>query len=362
MKTVLEKENPNLQTVRQYMLNNYLLCPRLFKLCQEFDTKQTEAMLKGKIFEGLLLGFKSEEEKNELFNTKIGKPKTCIPGYIAITDKLKQLFVNGEHHERIFIQINDEYQLSFEPDYVGEILIQHTGEIELAIVDLKLTGDINKIWDYKSKKEDYFQACSYTWAVYQKIGEILPFYYFVVEDNDFETPVYRLIEMIITPADLDWFEGLIETAINDIFLEPNANHCLGSGKFDPRCRLIQYCDFGRNKIGGTERIRFTDLPCEFEPVPVQKEEFKVSNVKPKVFQELPETGELEETSFEEVEKGIFKTITVCQDDLREGGYRCRNCRTVAIKGGDEVCSNCDVNLIWITEPEKKQSIEDMFFN
>ena len=359
---VTSKENPNLKTVRQYMLNNYLLCPRLFKLCQEFDTKQTEAMLKGKIFEGLLFGFKSAEEEKELCLTKSGKPKSCVPGYQVITEKLKHIFVKGEHHNRIFIQINDEYQMSFEPDYAGEVLIEHLGELLRAIVDLKLTADIYKIWDWKSKKEDYFQACSYTWAVWKKTGEILPFYYFVVEDNDYETPIYRLIEVIITPADLEWFESLMYTAINDIFLEPNVNHCLGAGKFDPRCRLLQHCDFGRNKVGGTERILFADLPCDFEPAPRNIEEFKVSNEKPKTFKDLPETEDIEETDFNQIKQGIFSSITVCQDDLREGGYRCRNCRTVAIKGGDEVCSNCDVNLIWITEPEKKQSIEDMFFN
>ena len=338
-----------MKTIRQYMLNNYLLCPRLFKLCQEFETKQTEAMLKGKIFEGLLFGFKSEDEKKELCLTKLGKPKTCVANYQTISDKLQGIFRGGKNHERIFIKYNDEYEISFEPDYVGDLLIVHSGEVIRAIVDLKLTGDINKIWDYKSKKEDYFQAVSYTWAIWKKTGEILPFYYFVVEDNDFDTPVYRLIEMIVTPEDLKWFEQLCDTALNDIFLEYNCNHCLGTGKFDPRCRLIDKCEYGRNLIGGVERIVFSDLPCDFAPEPVDSTEFdNVSNEKPKTFSDMELSDDLEETSFEEIENGSFKQITVCQDDLREDGWRCRNCRTVAIKSNTEKqCPNCDVKLIWI---------------
>ena len=355
-----------MKTIRQYMLNNYLLCPRLFKLCQEFETKQTEAMLKGKIFEGLLLGFKDEKEEKELCYTKDKKLKdkkkkdgTIIPGeikkgvlkepvkhYIELAEKLKHLFINGEHHKRLFIPYNEEYQLSFEPDYVGDFLIEHTGEIVHARIDIKLTGDINKIWDYKANKEDYFQAVSYTWAGWKITGEILPFYYMVIEDNDFETPVYRLIEMVITPSDLQWFENLCDTALNDIFLEPNCNHCLGTGKFDPRCRLISRCDHGRNLIGGVERIVFSDLPCEFDSVDEPFE--NVKNEKPKTFTDMELSDDLEETDFEVIENGSFKQITVCDDDKRPDGWRCRNCRTIAIKStSDKECSNCRCKIIWI---------------
>jgi len=345
---LLKEEEKNLKTIRQYMINNYLLCPRLFKLCQEFEAKQTEAMLKGRIFESILFGFKSVEDEKEMCLTKTGKPRSCVSNYKRIAEKLKHIFINGENHNRIFIKINGEYQLSFEPDYVGKFIIQHTGEEVEAIVDLKLTADINKIWDYKSKKDDFFQAVSYTWAVWIKTGVFYPFYYFVVEDNEFETPVYRLIEVVITHNDLEWFIKLAKTAVNDIFLEPNANHCLGSSKFDPRCRSIEKCDFGRNKIGGFERFIFSDLSSDFEPDLSGSFE-DVTNVKSKTYMDLPATEELEETRFDDIEKGLFKQITMLRSEKRENGYRCRNCRTVAIQDDDQECPNCKAKIMWLED-------------
>jgi len=337
-----------MKTYRQSALQNYLGCNRSFKH-RDFQTPPSQAMINGLIFEGFVFGFKTEEEKAELTLTKAGKPKAGIAKYERLAEFVKPYFGIGVHHQRMIHRVSDEYSLSFEPDYYG-CFAPEQKDFKEAVVDLKLTANISKIWDWKQSKQDFFQACSYTWAVLQETGNRLPFYYLVVEDNDYEIPVCRIIEVKVSDNDLKWFLSVAERAHKDIFLEPNAEACLGNGRFDPRCRCLEKCDFGRDKVGGFEVITFDDLKCDMEiPIIEDQDWSELGKKKKKVFNEefLAKEVELKETVIEYLD---FKELTYYRSEIsnsQNGAVLCRNCRKGSIAADDKECVVCNTKINWL---------------
>ena len=328
---------------RQSAYACYLNCNRSFKICQEMETPPSKAMIDGLIFEGLLLGWKSEEDK-ELCHTKAGKLNAPAVRLQVLAEKVKRYFGTGVHHQRIEVGTT-----TGEPDFIGQF--KPEDQFIEAIVDIKLTKDINKIWDWKNRKEEYLQAVSYTWLHLKKTGEVLPFYYFVVEDNDYAEPIIRIIHMTVTEDDFKWFEHLVFTADNDIFLEPNSEKCLGKSSFDPRCRYLEKCEHGRSLVGGKRLIHFGQLNSDFNVDESKNEDWSViKNEKKKVYNEnFDIAGDLVETDIGGLETKEPAPVTVCNDDLRDTGYICRNCRTAQIQKNDTNCDNCKAKIIWMGE-------------
>lgn len=326
---------------RQSAYASYLECNRSFKISQEVEIKPSQAMINGIIFESFLLGFKNEEDK-ELCYTKAGKINSSSVRLETLANKLKKYFGDGACHERI------SYNASGEPDFVG-MFAPDLKDFKECIVDIKLTKDINKIWEWKNNKSELLQSVSYPYLVFTKLGKQLPFYYFVVEDNDYDVPIVRIIEVKTTPEDWKWFRKLVETADNDIFLEPNAEKCLGKSTFEPRCRYLEYCEFGRNLVGGARTLNFNTLQSSFTIEEEKKEDWKeIKNVKKKEYNpDFDIAGDLVETDIDNIEQDKNTYITVTENDFRDKGFYCRNCRTVQIQEKDKICSNCKSKIIWV---------------
>jgi len=305
-------------------------------------------MNNGKIFEACLFGYEDREDIKDLCFTKAGKNNADMVRLKPLALKCRKYVPSEVHHQRLNLDCGD-FILSGEPDYQGVLINPNNGEIyEDCNVDIKLTGDICKIWDWKQTKSDFFQSVSYTYLDYKLTGKKRRFFYLIVQDCDFEIPLIRIIEVTIKDSDLLWFEKLIMTASTDLFCDPNKAECLGKSRYEPPCRWLENCEYGRDVIGGTHQIMFESLSSDFEPDLSGSFE-DVTNVKSKTFMDLPVTEELEETRFDDIEKGLFKQITMLRSEKRENGYRCRNCRTVAIQDDDKECPNCKAKIMWLEE-------------
>lgn len=259
----------NKPTYSQSRIVKYLKCPKSFELSLQhqpvFGTSTQRVMKEGNLFEGYVFGFKEEEgEKSEKELIGRKKPATIEP-LKKQAAHVSPLFLDGESYHFISVE-TDNYIARGELDFMGEIDTEYlqrlTGRSLTPgeyIVDLKRTGDIGRIWDWKDSKEEYLQSAYYTYLVWKKLGIRLPFLYIVVEDK-YETPIVRCIEVQITDDDLLWVEQLINTVHNDFIkaAEPNHSNCLG-GKMQARCSYLQFCEHGRRLAGGSQVIDFSAL-------------------------------------------------------------------------------------------------------
>lgn len=329
-------------TIRQSCYQAGLTCRRAFKLSQTHESAPSKAMIDGLVFEGFVFGFK-DDAKQYAYN-KDGSIKAGVKGIQAIAESIKKLFGDGHVHTRLYCE-----QVNGEPDFIGEFKPVD----KMAIVDLKFTKDIAKIWNWKQTKADYFQAVSYTYLQLQETGEMFPFYYLVVANGNEERPIYRIIEMTVTVKDIEWFLGVVNTLNNDKLLIPDTSKCLGTGKFDPACRYLPDCEHGREMMGGFETISFSDLQCDFEIDQVVNEQHKFDSVKQKKQKTFnpdafEDQGELKESDLSSLEMAPVKMFTAAADQIRDGLLLCRGCETrQAVLEGDKKCPNCNTPIMWV---------------
>ena len=327
-------------TIRQSAFQAGLKCPVAFKLCQEMETKASKAMDDGNIFEGFVFGFK-EEHENLVYN-KNGSLKASAIRLKTLADKVKDLFSDGQHHERIYVELKD-FILSNEPDFIGSLAGYGRG-----IYDLKLCKDIHKIWDFKETKEEFFQSVSYSWSHYKLTGERLPFRYVIIEDNDYEKPVVKVLEVEITDDDFKWFENYISEMFYAEVLIPDCSKCFGTGKFDPRCRYFSECNVGRGLLENHTTLKFSDLKCDIDIKESERDLFaKVDNRKAKQFnpEGLKDVDLLEESDLDHMIKTI--SLTYYKDEYKGTTLKCRGCFKNTIEGNTEQCPECHTKIKWI---------------
>ena len=127
------------------------------------------------------------------------------------------------------------------------------------IVDLKYTGSIDYIWQDFKYKEDTLQLLIYSYMHFKNTGEMLDAAYLIVEST-YDEPVYQIREIIITQESYDWLEKfLVRVAVEPVKpTRQNKNNCLG-GKKGSRCRWLEYCDAGRDILGGLQTVDFNTL-------------------------------------------------------------------------------------------------------
>ena len=326
-------------TIRQSAFQAGLKCPVAFKLSQEMETKASKAMDDGNIFEGFVFGFK-EEHKDLVYN-KNGSLKASAVRLKVLADKVKDLFSNGENHKRLYVELKD-FILSNEPDFIGDFSGYGRG-----IYDLKLCKDIHKIWDFKETKEEFFQSVSYTWSHLKLTGEKLPFRYVIIEDNDYEKPIIKIIEIEITNDDLKWFESYISDMFYSNVLIPDCSKCFGTGKFDPRCRYFSDCNVGRGLLENHTTLKFSDLKCDIDIKENERDLFaKIDNSKQKEFNpESPiNSDDLEESNVDNLFSS--KYLTYGMDEYKGNVLKCRNCFKNTIEGNTEKCPECHTQIKW----------------
>lgn len=258
---------------RQSLISKYFRCPRMFWLAQDYEANigsGTQRLLdNGNIFEGLVLGFKDDKDKAELLK---GKRSNTIAKLAAHAEYVKPIFEGqeGQAYVRQSVDLG-QFEISGENDYLGYIdedelfdrilEVKNREPIGKAIWDLKYTAGIMQVWDFKNAKEDYIQAVVYCYIHYRLFGELLPFCYIVVENNNFERPIIRLIVMKVELSDFsDFLEPLLFKIHNDHFYKPEASKltCLG-GLGESACWYLEYCEHGRLVTGGRREFKFKEF-------------------------------------------------------------------------------------------------------
>lgn len=260
-------------TYSQSRINKWLRCPFSFKLSKEhkakYGTSTMNLFREGNLFEGYVLGFKESMNEKELIGRK--KPATIDP-IKKQASVIAPIFEGQEGEPYKFLEYEtEEYIARGELDYIGKINefafwnltgLKPESETGRYIIDLKRTGDINRVWGEKETKEDFLQAAFYVYLNWKLTGDILPFIYVIVEDK-YENPVVRTIQMEVTEDDLMWVQQLIDSVHNDIFFQadPCDKNCLG-GYNKGRCPFLEHCTHGRKLAGGSYKLNFSALRSE----------------------------------------------------------------------------------------------------
>ena len=269
-------------TYRSSHMIHYDFCPQKFYLSTKHEQKRTKAMTQGLLFEGYLFGFENEAVQFHLEGRKYnkdGKERKMSEAQLANLERIKkkaakiqEIFqFKGQKFKKYVIEY-DEFFIQGELDFKGDFV--YNGEPRTGIVDTKFTSDIDRIWNYKNSKGDYFQSVMYPFLELCernktqdlnlfKSDKPLPFYYLVVEDNDYEDILYKLIPVEVNKNDMKWIWRMIlqihkarelgYPAYNSI------DNCLGVGAYSGRCPLLQWCKKGRNEINFEHKVVFSQL-------------------------------------------------------------------------------------------------------
>ena len=243
----------------------YNFCPHAKKLKDEHNVKSepSDAMKAGLLFEGYLFGFKGDSQK-ELEGRKFPK---SLDKFKTQAEWLKPVFTEGSSFN--WIEYESKYwNLRGEIDYYGfvdtEYLSELCGqqidaELSTAIVDIKYTGNVQKMWDAKTERESLLQSICYPYMIWKTQGEKLPFFYLII-DAEFEKPIVRVQQVIYNDFDFQFIERLLNQCANDIFFEAKISDdtCGGAKNYQSRCRYAELCEFGRAFIGGYKEIVFNN--------------------------------------------------------------------------------------------------------
>lgn len=239
---------------RSSYIVNYFSCPQKYEQSLKHPLEQNDAMREGLLFEGYVFDKFKENNEADLIGRK--KPATID----AIKSKaafVKPLFLGGEPFKKLFLD-TPEYTISGEMDYIGTVMYE--GKPVRAIADLKFTGNI-KIWDEllsENRKENFIQSILYPYLHFKTTGELLPFVYFVVENN-YDNPLIKTIRIDCTEKDFEYIVDVINKIHNDDFFYANAGYgtCV-NGKFG-RCDFLEFCQAGRGFLADPIQIDFKHL-------------------------------------------------------------------------------------------------------
>lgn len=247
----------NKPVYRQSEIVNFFDCPKKFSLSRQFDQKSSAAMDEGLLIEGLVFGFKDESEKNRIIGRK---RESTLESYSQIVNAIKPHFVEGQAYVKIRYE-GPHWILEGEIDYLG--LLKTLKGVLRGIGDLKFTKRIDRIWDSKSRKQDFIQAAFYPFIIWKTTGEILPFVYFLFEnEKDMPldaAPISRQIFFMPDAQVFEWVESLINTVHNTIFFDANPNACSGGQFLNVRCPYLHFCSEGRRTIESGYEINFNLL-------------------------------------------------------------------------------------------------------
>lgn len=238
-------------------LRNYLICPKRFEFHSKYGwnpTTETKKNLQaGLIFEALLLG-----DKNEILGLVDLEKKYEKMVKQANHIKNQGFFAEGESYLKVAYE-HEFFSVRGEIDYIGKFM-----QDEKLIVDLKYTGKIDYIWQDFKYKEDTLQLLIYSWIWWKNTGEVLNCAYCIVESS-YDEPVVQIRKVFVSIETYEWLENfLLRVAIEPIKLpNPSQVNCLGS-KGKARCAWLQYCESGRNLLGGIQEVDSSYLPSKTE--------------------------------------------------------------------------------------------------
>lgn len=268
---------------RSSNLIHYPVCPKKFHLSTQKEIERTRPMRDGLLFEGYLFGFKDSGEYSqfELEGRRLnkdGSERKMTDAQLETLERVKNraelinntFQFNGESFVKFSVEFPD-FIIQGEADFIGEFIWK--GQIIKGIVDLKYTGDIERNWNSRNSKVEFFQSVMYTFLELARRNkekdldlftdsEPLPFFYLVVENNDYDNPLFKLIIVKVTRADLQWLWSKINQIHKAKDLGYPANdsqdNCLGQWG-NSRCNYLQWCDEGRELISFEYEVEFSQL-------------------------------------------------------------------------------------------------------
>src|SRR5690606_17245171 len=212
-------------------LKNYFECPKKMKLSERYELPSTQPQKEGLLFEGYLLGFKQGSTEDDIrgidpSDKRKGMKDATVAHIKSRANDIKNFLGKGEPYVKMEYE-TDSYILQGEADFIGTAFYGNE-EIKLAIVDLKYTGDIERVWNGRIFKHQYLQAVVYPYLYLQNFGEVPPFIYFLVQDNP---PFFKQIIVEPTFEDFEWLESNINNISSDLFFSANASRELCLGQF-----------------------------------------------------------------------------------------------------------------------------------
>lgn len=235
-------------------ITHYLSCPKKYKLSLEYPIEQSKAMREGLLFEGYVYGFENPETQKKLEGR-------------MHTETLDKLKAKATHVQKFFkLETCKSFQnVSYEnplfgiggqKDYEGEVL--YNGFWVQCNADLKFTSDIEKYWNYRQNKLDYLQSLIYTYIDFKTGKGIVPFIYFIVENNDFVNPLVKMVKLNFKQSDFDILEEVLNNIHADCFYTANPQDYTCRANYG-RCDFMEYCSEGRNYIANNTEIEFSVL-------------------------------------------------------------------------------------------------------
>lgn len=267
-------------------LSKYFNCPREFDLSTKIDIEiSSDAMTKGLLIEGYVLGFKDKLGYSEMDIRGID-PKDKRKGMKDATVQpikdraklIKPFFVKGESFVSLFVEEKYKFMngLAGEADFIGEVLIEdwliedqgsELHEIngkkyikKRVIADLKDTANIHKSYSYLNSKKDILQAVMYPYLWYRMTGELLDFVYMVCENNFKENLLMKQIYVPTVVENFEWLIRTIQAIDNDIvkMAIPATWTCI-KNQWGRNCDYIEFCEHGRDLIGQSVKKDFQFL-------------------------------------------------------------------------------------------------------
>lgn len=270
-------------------IRKYYECPHKFNLSRKHEIeKDSKALTMGLLFEGYLLGFKSDNPEDEYSEFQIrgmelkedGTPKgnkgmkdaTVLP-IKTRAEYFKKWFADGASFVKLEYDgdYNDAEALRGEADFIGNVWIRdeiYPGPADPeqgvefedgwryskrpVICDVKDTSDIYWRWRINSEQQ-VLQAIIYPYLWYKMTGEILDFCYFIIwnkSDTIFKQLYFKTTEETFKRA-----EEILNKIDNDIIKSPNISwETCGKGEFNAPCDYIEYCEAGREFIAESQWI------------------------------------------------------------------------------------------------------------
>ena len=241
--------------VHQSNIRHLLNCPKAFQLSLESEITRSREMADGLILEQLVFGSKGNDIEELLSNGK--KPTKAqlerLARFERFADAIRKRLKFGGYP---FMKIGTEYKgliLEGEMDFFGVL------NGEQVIADLKFTKSIDRIWMTKTRKADFLQAVAYNYIAKKSelTKEYIPFVYILVQNDTSETPLIKVVRVVVTDADAKWFESILDDIIlfetyGEFPAEPNEYKCA-------KCPFIAHCAEGKSVTEEPITIEFGGL-------------------------------------------------------------------------------------------------------
>lgn len=221
---------------------------------------------KGILFEYFVTGKTTDlRDIDAAIKKNKGKFDTLNPATVAMIRRdaanVKKHILEMESIQEVLAVENEFFRWEGHLDFIGVIDHPEFTKPILAIVDLKYTSSIEKIWNTKDSKDQFMQAVVYVWLVYKNTGKILPFIYLVAESAESYTIVKPFVMEVALSDIKDFQDNVIKKILADKEFKAIANefNCPSVKMLRGKCPFIEHCDEGKAFLSRPTHIEYNKL-------------------------------------------------------------------------------------------------------